>query len=336
MQLRRVEEAVNRFEASPSQQGADELAGLIGEGRATPELGEHILKMLLFPRVVTRSAYPLGIAPTFSLEGPFRVRFGNVTVTRDTEVWVDGKYQRGDSGGRNVFDISPRFYSLHIEPEKPGLYRAEVRHKHTITRMVKKASWSSDSVQRRRKMTAWRASTADPNYTCQFSVPVEIRLVAEDEAEKVDLVSDAEMDAQMQKAFTPSTPSLAGSYGMPPEERRYTGGLEIKYSSLPAAVAFKAALRLPNGDEIHQHHTFIQQRRARAGTSGAFQVTPTEFGLRAVGDYHATVVLTPDPDYAYEDPAIKTLWNGTLEFPISFTVEAVSEPNTPSPQRPDI
>ena len=33
-----------------------------------------------------------------------------------------------------------------------------------------------------------------------------------------------------------------------------------------------------------------------------------------------TLVLRPDPDYAYEDPAIKSIWNGTLEFPISSSV----------------
>ncbi len=44
------------------------------------------------------------------------------------------------------------------------------------------------------------------------------------------------------------------------------------------------------------------------------------FGIEEPGDYSATLILRPDPKYAYEDPAIKTLWNGTLEFPISFFV----------------
>ena len=39
------------------------------------------------------------------------------------------------------------------------------------------------------------------------------------------------------------------------------------------------------------------------------------------GEYKAAVVLRPDPNHAYEDPAIKEIWGGTLEFPITFAID---------------
>ena len=46
----------------------------------------------------------------------------------------------------------------------------------------------------------------------------------------------------------------------------------------------------------------------------------TEFPLAAPGEYEATFVLRPDPNYAYDDPTIKEMWGGTLEFPMSFSL----------------
>jgi len=42
--------------------------------------------------------------------------------------------------------------------------------------------------------------------------------------------------------------------------------------------------------------------------------------VTAPGDYEGTCVLRPDPNFAYDDPAIKEIWNGTLEFPMSFSL----------------
>ncbi len=41
--------------------------------------------------------------------------------------------------------------------------------------------------------------------------------------------------------------------------------------------------------------------------------------LRA-GTYEAKFVFEPDPNYALDEPTIKSVWNGRLEFPASFVV----------------
>ena len=46
----------------------------------------------------------------------------------------------------------------------------------------------------------------------------------------------------------------------------------------------------------------------------------TQFAEAPPRQYEATIVLRADPNIAYNDPAIKAIWGGTLEFPISFSV----------------
>ena len=90
---------------------------------------------------------------------------------------------------------------------------------------------------------------------------------------------------------------------------------------LPVAAAFELSLRLPDGRELPWGDGRQPQHiRLRSGDYGQFVVDVGCFGLTEPGDYAGTLVLRPDPDYAYEDPAIKAIWNGTLEFPISFSV----------------
>ena len=57
----------------------------------------------------------------------------------------------------------------------------------------------------------------------------------------------------------------------------------------------------------------------RAGSSGNFQVNPSNFPMETPGRQTGTLILVPDPNLAYTDPAIKAIWNGTLEFPTQST-----------------
>ncbi len=44
------------------------------------------------------------------------------------------------------------------------------------------------------------------------------------------------------------------------------------------------------------------------------------------GTYEAKFVFEPDPNYALDEPTIKSIWNGRLEFPVPSP--GVPEPNT--------
>jgi hypothetical protein len=58
----------------------------------------------------------------------------------------------------------------------------------------------------------------------------------------------------------------------------------------------------------------------RAGSSGSFRVYALNFWPSTPGEYVGHAVLRPDPEGAYVDPGVKEIWDGELEFPISFSV----------------
>ncbi len=337
MRHRGVEAALARFEASPSHKGADALARLLSEGIATREKGERILKTVLCPRITMRSAYPPGRSPFLFVQIPFCMRVPHTTISWNQGLRIDGRGGNYGHSGGEIFQVWPRFESLYPAPREPGLYDAEVCCEYTVSRITVEGKWRwaprlkalPRSLLPHRMITKVHPRHKVPDYTCRFSVPVRFTVVEEHEAEKIDLLSNTELDERVCKAFTVDSNSLSGTYSTPAGRRRYTGGTIIKYSVLPLAVAFKPTLRLANGEEIARRDERRERRewyRVRAGTSGEFFVAPPTFPVEEPGEYNATLILTPDLDSAYDDPAIKAIWGGTLEFPIRFTIAV--EPET--------
>jgi hypothetical protein len=329
-----VEKVIAQFEANPSQSLAEQSTRLLDQGAPTREQVERILKVLLYPKIVTRSAYPPGARPVFSVEGPFQVHFARATVSESVGIWVDGKEISGGRGGRNTFGAGPEFHSLYPEPQEPGLYRAEVRYEYALSLMTGETSWSWNPLRGRlpwsllpQKTTRWVTPRSPPDYMCHFNVPVELKVVRNAEAEKIGFLSDTGLDERMRSAFTAGPINMFGTYITPGGKRSYAGAIEIAYRALPSAVAFKSALRLATGDEITAQDKYTGRRRARANESGRFQISAPDFLLENTGEHQGTVILTPDPNYAYEDPAIQAIWNGTLEFPIRFTVSPDPDAN---------
>ena len=74
----RVEHAISRFEARPSQARADVLVNLLKAHAASDDQGKRALVLLLRPNVVTRKSYPAGQIAMVSLEQPFVLRFGKI------------------------------------------------------------------------------------------------------------------------------------------------------------------------------------------------------------------------------------------------------------------
>jgi hypothetical protein len=60
-----------------------------------------------------------------------------------------------------------------------------------------------------------------------------------------------------------------------------------------------------------------------------FTVSPWVLVSDESGIFTGALELRADPEAAYEDPAIKAIWDGELRFPISFSVYRAA---APSPQ----
>ncbi len=165
------------------------------------------------------------------------------------------------------------------------------------------------------------------DYACTVGVHADIVVVEKSQAERIELTSNPDLDKAMQEAFSSNSISMMRWYSTPLGKLRSTGGLQIEYRDIPTAVGFEPVLHLSDGREIRDDNAVSHRLHARAGNSGQFIVSPSLLMPDECGSYTGSIVLHSDPNAAYQDPTIKTIWNGTLEFPISFTI--AQEPTSP-------
>lgn len=331
VQRRHIESAIGAFESQPSQANADILVELLDNQEATQEQAKRIISLLFTPKVTTRKAYPLGERPMISAERRFYLRFNHMMVPREHQVWVNNEDQYGgSSSGGNSFDTRPQFFVLHPESSIPGKYQVEIRYKYSFIAWSKNAwTWNPlrgrfpwSLLPRRTLVEIPADQRVKPQYETELAVPVEVVVVEKEKAEQVECVSNPELDEAMRAAFTYKKANMGGSYSTPAGEREYTGSIQVFYKDIPVAAVFKCAYEFPDGREVVEQSGTEEPTRLRAGTSGSFHVWVRRFVLDEPGRYSGTIILRPDLEEAYKDPAIKSIWNGELRFPISFAVEA--------------
>jgi len=306
------------------------LAQLISNHVPTAKQGERILELLLTPTMTARRAYPLGSCPVIAVELPFAVPLRQLSIARKEQFLREGASPRlGERWGTDIVTDIQRRWTLDPAPRSIGTYRAELRQQYRLRLDRREDIWSwrplSGPFPRcllpRRRIRSWRSRPLDKwDYACSITVATEIVVVEASEAEKIALTSDPGLDATMRAAFSSTTFSLARRQAARSRGRRAVGGVDIRYHDLPAAVGFRAVLRLPDGREIARKRLSGQPLRARAGRNGSFYVSASDFAVDEPGSYSSTVVLQPDPEAAYGDPTIKAIWGGELAFPISFEV----------------
>ncbi len=319
-----VERAIARFEKHPSQARADSLVALLQMHAATGEQGKRALALLLRPKITTRKAYAVGRPITIATELPFELNFRRF-LWNEEAISVNGQQVIQHHGARTLNHGTTNL-NLPISHTQPGVYAVELRIQCSL------------AIERTGMMTtvlghlhdglpglipdpaAWRPART---YECDFTVSSEV-MVGGDDAEEIELVSSPESDKAMRAAFSVRCIGLGGRSWAPVG----TPSVTVSYTNIPLAAAFHVALRLPDGREMPVRGVwpgpFIL---ARAGSSNSFIVDPSNFPVATLDQYRATLVLTPDPDLAYQDVATKSMWNGTLEFPISFSLTA--DPNGP-------
>ena len=95
---------------------------------------------------------------------------------------------------------------------------------------------------------------------------------------------------------------------------------------LPANVVFDCFLELPDGKRIRSSWLNSQNLTGYAGRDLTLYLWPGDYSVRTSGTHDTKFVFEPDPNRAFQDPTIKSIWNGRLEFPVRLP--NVSEPNT--------
>ncbi|MCL5282530.1 MAG: hypothetical protein M1376_21795 [Planctomycetes bacterium] len=329
----RIERAIDRYRAAPSAQGAARLTQWLAESSVTQEQGTRILTALLSPTIVTRAAYPVGQSVGISVERPFPITIRGYRIEFQEHIWGDGRLMDSSWQSRSTLYGFPEILTAWTEPAEPGVYHARIRTTCKITSTAGRrfTLWERLSLSLRKLLgrpPAVRGLATSPSttYECRFMAPFDLHIVEKDRAERLELVADPETDKIMRAAIAAESSDRHGAYGTPAGRRGHYGSTNLTFKTLPTAGAFELSLRLTDGRELPAGPNRQPQRiRIRAGKSGVFVVNVGNFGITEPGEYAGTLVLRSDPNYAYEDPAIKSIWNGTLEFPMSFFVHVQTQ-----------
>jgi len=320
-----LERQIRRFEAAPSQTLANELVEQLTEPTVTTDQGERILRLLLEPRISTRESYPAGkpagicVGLPFSLESNARMRLRR-RIEDAPEVPAPEHHR-----WTRVLTTEPQILMVPPPSARSGTHRSAVSNDFRFTFTPDRTSmWDRlRKIMGRFGFTslAWRGQPSKA-YHCRFTVPVEVSFVEESGAERIELISDSQIDETMRRTIVTTTRTdVCDTYATPSGPRMCRGHATVGFLTLPTAVAWQVSLRLEDGQELPCDVGRRAQRiRTRSGSRGYHVIDMARFGIEEPGDYLGTLILRPDPNCAYEDPAIKSMWNGTLEFPVSFHV----------------
>jgi hypothetical protein len=317
----RVERAIRNFASNPSQAQANKLTVLLNNRSLTRGQAARTLKLLLWPTVATRSAYSVGRKPTISTTLPCYLHFPTGMTCR-VDVHAGGQI-RSTAYPAIQFGTAPEVWVCPVAPDRPGKLRMEIQYEYLLRPPSPGAFYFQNPLGRflsgllaRMKIRPWLPPPEKKWYQVRFQVPVEIDVVEAAQAEQVQLLSDPELDRRMRDVLRPEVWSSA------------PGGPDALYVTgqvLPANVAFRCFLELPDGTRIMPYQPELCRLRGYAGWDFAVSQPLGNMVSPESGTQQAKFVFEADPNYALDEPTLKSIWNGRLEFPIRFP--APPEPN---------
>lgn len=316
---RRVHALVERYATSPDQGTANRLVKLLRKRRLSRELGDRVFKLLMTPQVAVRSSY--------SSEGPVYIAIGlhsnlgfvDFGVRMSESVCAGAEHLNKLAPEIGPLDKGPRFELLTrgraaagsvVQLDRPGEYRVRLVFRYAL----------SDSSR----------PSGPPAYECSFDVPITVRVVEPEQAEKVVLKSNPRLDGRIKAAFKiVKGPELWVSHSLSGSAYRYRPFLSLEAPTFPENVALRVSYRDEAGLTTSFKNFFVSQR---AGTSLGLDpssyvipIVPFDtFGL-APGHHRGVIVLETDADLAYQDAAMKSVWDGVIELPVKFEVREAAE-----------
>ncbi len=322
----RVEIAIHSFVSNPSQAGTRRLIALLEKRSPTQRQGTRMLKLLLWPKVATRSAYPVSKKPTVSVAVPFYLQFHN-SLTIQEDIPPDGQSEPRPYpyfASRYVSTV-PHVLVCPVAPDKVGSLRIAIQYRCVLAPAPEDSLFYFDNLAGRllyRLLTWMKRQPAQPApenrwYQARFCVPVDVNIVEPAKAEQVQLLSNPELDSLMRTSFRSDV--ISGRSGEPQ-------GLHVFAKRLPVDVAFHCVLELSDGTRIGLSPYWSEPFCGCAGRGFQLDLRLSHFHASPPGTHDGRFVLESDPNYAVDEPSIKSIWNDRLEFPIRFTVPP--EPNT--------
>jgi hypothetical protein len=222
----RIERTIARFQVAHDGASAHALIESIANQAVPPEQGERILTLLLRPEITTRPAYPAGQPAKMSVRRPLHIELPQGRIAFEQYVWAGGERIDASQESTNRLFGFPEILKAWLQPLEPGTYHAELRTECSIWPPPPKPSlWDQLCARVRGRLSGrpafLRRTKSGPSYECHFTVPFDVNIVTQDQAERLELIDDPHTDEIMRAAITAGVTEQQGAYGTPAGRRGY-------------------------------------------------------------------------------------------------------------------
>lgn len=340
---RELATALADFRAKPSQAAVDGLIELFDDEGLTREQRDLILREILKPTIITRASYSTERRTTIRAAVPWKIELKHAKCHWLIRILAANE-QSGDrdsSWGLPIYWLScgKAADGTVSDLNRPGDYSVIVSVDYRVYPIVRKTRWIWGGTQPTKPRFALprRIFTEDVSYADAYrgiiNVLVPIKMAASADAEEVVLKTDPDLDKRMKEAFQPEAVAdqeVARRRTGPSAYGAYAAGIPIVVSGMPRIVCSQAPENVAftyyfvdrSGSKAEPDTRLRSEYLIRAGKTGVMTVREdfyARLGYRN-GTYEGKLVFVPDLKLAYADPEVKSIWGGTLEFPVTFKI----------------
>lgn len=322
----RIDNLIQTYEHSHTGATLVELVSLLDQGFPTRRQGGRILSHLTQIEIVTRDSYPSGQSTNIAVEMSLRYQLNNLASRQRAEVFCDVEVM-GTIHRQSLSTGSYGITKVNVAGLPEGTHAMTVEHSTILHPYKYETQWSWPS---RRSFPASLLpnvykipnGVADDKvlYESRACIPLSLTLVDPARAEKVKLLTNPALDAQVRAAFMcrnePAEPVPDFLSG----QMTYPTYVKVSWRNLPCDMIASLCFRKADSTQAFFGGDNGVALQISAGDSADWNFYCTDLMLKEAGSYPGHVVIRPDVDLAYQDPRIKAIWGGTLEFPVTITV----------------
>jgi len=350
-------ELIEAYERHPSGETTNAVVETMAEGRFSRRDGNRALKLLVTPRVTARPTHRTDRDVSLLIEHPYcpeklRLDSGTLMVGDAENKLVFGArpclpFRRGP--GHSSLSSSSDLIARASVRLPEGRHDARIVLSYAFRYRTRERKLKVDWGPVRKLMNipmpdiSWPKRVRRKSYTCDVTLPLTLEVRPPAFAPDVALRRDEALDAKMKECITarvyPDAANVQPSHVVESGEWRWAVALHgISIRALPESVAFRVycidehgqrrplpsfygiscAVPILNPDPI----TII----LRAHEQADLRIDPILFNetfretCESEGRHRLTLVLEPDPEAAWRDPAVEAIWGGSIELPFDVWV----------------
>jgi len=323
---KRIDNLIQAYERNHATTTLNKLASFLNQRAPTPAQGSKILSYITQMETATRSSYPTGRPANIVVNISRTHPLNNLVMWQRVKVFHDVKLS--STGHRPFLGAgSYGIIKLDVTHLPQGTHILTIEHSATVLPYEYETLWSWPS---RRPFPACLLPSIYkiPQgvkedkilYELKTRIPLSITLVNPSRAEKVELLTNPTLDKQVTAAFKFKAEPPEPVSDFLSDQMTYPTYVHVSWQPLPCDVIASVYFRKADGARKlfawHKGRTL----QIKAGAPGETSFYCTSVMLEGPASYSGKVVIQPDADLAYRDPRIKTIWAGTIEFPVTITV----------------